>query len=413
MRDGSNDATIGLGDGLRGRRHTGTVTGDPLIFNLFVVFAGAATLATAALYARQALLVAYILVGMLLGPSGAGVLSSPELIDQLAHVGIIFLLFLLGLNLHPQRLAEMLREATVTTLCSAFIFGGVAALFTISFGFGLRDSLVVGTAMMFSSTILGVKLLPTTVLHHRRAGGVIISILLLQDLLAIVVLLVLQGLGRPPIEAAPAVARFLLLPLLVVFAFVAQRYVLVRLFARFDRFHEYLFLLSIGWCLGMAELASAVGLSPEIGSFIAGVAIATTPLSLFIAESLKPLRDFFLVLFFVSLGGSFEVAAVREVILPGAALASVLLVVKPVTFSALLRRFEEAPGLPWEIGVRLGQASEFSLLIGYMAADSGVIDKPVAHLIQLATLLTFIASAYWIVLKYPTPIAVSDRLRRD
>jgi Kef-type K+ transport system membrane component KefB len=391
----------------------GIVNGQSLISTLFLVFAGAALLATVALYARQALLVAYILVGMLLGPSGAGLLSNPVLVEQLANVGIIFLLFLLGLNLHPQRLIEMLREATVTTLSSAFVFAAVAALFTIAFGFDLAESLVVGAAMMFSSTILGVKLLPTTVLHHRRAGGVMISILLLQDLLAILVLLALQGFGRGPVNASGMLALAVSLPLLIGFGVIAERYLLRRLFQRFDRFHEYLFLVSIGWCLSLAELAGALGLSPEIGSFIAGVAVATSPISLFIAESLKPLRDFFLVMFFVSLGGSFQLATIGDLLLPGLALATVMLVVKPVTFSALLRRFGEAAGLPWEIGVRLGQASEFSLLIAYMAADTGVIGARGAHLIQLSTLFTFVASAYWIVLRYPTPIAVSERLRRD
>ena len=387
--------------------------GESLVFNLFLVFAGAGLLATAALFARQTFLVAYIFLGVLLGPGVTGLLSDPDLVAQLAHIGVMFLLFLLGLNLHPQRLMEMLREATAVTLLSSLLFGAVGAAVAQASGLELGEALVVGAAFMFSSTILGLKLLPTTVLHHRHAGRVIISILLLQDILAIVVLLVLQVLGDGALDPAGLGRLMLGLPAVIGIAFLAERYLLSRLFERFAQIQEYLFLVSIGWCLGMAELAAAFGLSPETGSFIAGVSIAAGRISLFIAESLKPLRDFFLVLFFVSLGATFDLKDLGGLLLPAAALAAALVAIKPAVFALLLRRFGESGALPWEVGVRLGQASEFSILIGHLAFMSQVIGRDAAQLIHLTTLLTFIASAYWIVLSYPTPVAVSDRLRRD
>ncbi len=386
---------------------------NPFVFTSFLIFTGAAILATMALFARQALIVAYIFLGVLLGPWVTGLISNPDLIAQLSHVGIMFLLFLLGLNLHPQRLIAMLREAMVVTLVSALAFALLGAAVSAAFGFGVVEMVVVGAAVMFSSTILGLKLLPATVLHHRHTGGVIISILLLQDIIAIAVLLLLQGMGQGEVTTARIATLMMALPGLIGFAFLFQRYVLLPLFARFDQIYEYIFLLSIGWCLGMAELAVMLGLSHEIGSFIAGVAIATSPISLYIAESLKPLRDFFLVMFFVALGAGFDIGALDEVLLPGVVLGGLILALKPMVFARLFRRVGESGGLPREIGIRLGQASEFSLLIAYLALDSGIIGQRAAYLIQVATLLSFIGSAYWIVLKYPTPIAVSDKLRRD
>ena len=154
---------------------------------------------------------------------------------------------------------------------------------------------------MFSSTIIGIKLLPTTVLHHRHIGELMIGLLLLQDLLAIIVLMVLlSGSSASTGEMGINLALSLLsLPLLVGAALVVVRYVLLPLITRFDRFHEYIFLLAIGWCLGLAEGAKLLGLSEEIGAFIAGITIATSPISQYIAVNLKPLRDFFLILFFL------------------------------------------------------------------------------------------------------------------
>ena len=383
------------------------------IYAIALIFTGAAVLASLALYARQSLLVAYIALGGLLGPWGLGLVSNVATVRNIGHVGIVFLLFLLGLNLHPQKLLHLLREATLVTLASSAAFLPVGALCAWGFGFAPGESLLVGTVMMFSSTIISLKLLPTTALHHRHMGEVIISVLLLQDMMAIVILLILHGFGGGTGSAGAAALLLLSLPALAGFAFLFERGVLVRLITRFDTIHEYIFLTAIGWCLGLAEAAHALGLSYEIGAFIAGVALATSPISFYIAESLKPLRDFFLILFFFSLGAGFELPLLPQVALPAAVLALVLLLAKPAVFAVLLRWEGEGPELSTEIGLRLGQASEFSLLIAVLAAESGLIGQRASYLVQAATLVTFIVSSYVVMLRYRTPIAVSDRLRSD
>jgi predicted Kef-type K+ transport protein len=182
---------------------------------------------------------------------------------------------------------------------------------------------------------------------------------------------------------------------------------------RFDTIQEYLFLAAVGWCLGVAQLGHVLGLSYELGAFIAGVSLATHPVSTFIAESLKPLRDFFLILFFFSLGAGFELPRLAEVALPALALAVVMLAIKPWLFRALLRWESETAALAAEAGARLGQVSEFSLLVSVLALSAGVMSERAVYTVQAATLLTFFASSYWIVARYPTPIAVNAQLRRD
>lgn len=386
---------------------------ESILFSVFLIFSGAALLATVALYMRQAMLVAYLVLGAMLGPWGFGLVTDAQLIQDIAGIGIIFLLFLLGLNLPPQKLFQLFKETTLVTLFCTLAFGGVAGTVAWGFGFDLIDIIVVGTAASFSSTIIGLKLLPTTVLHRRRTGEVIISILLLQDFIAIIAMLVIQGAGQGGLPMADIALLFLALPALGVVAWLGHRFVVLKLFLKFDRIQEYVFLLTIGWCLGIAQLAEIMGLSYEIGAFVAGVAIATSPMALHIASSFKPLRDFFLVMFFFGLGAGFDLLAAADVIIPATVIAVLLLIIKPVVFRFLLVKQAESNALAWETGVRLGQLSEFSLLIVFMAQQNGLIALDTLYMVQLATIITFIVSAYWIVAKYPTPIAINDHLRRD
>ena len=386
---------------------------EDLVFSIFLIFFGAALLATLALYARQAMIVAYIVLGALLGPSGFALVNDATLIERISHVGIIFLLFLLGLNLYPQKLVQLFRETTLVTLASSMVFCAMGYGVAAGFGLSQTDSLLVGIATMFSSTIVGLKLLPTTVLHHRRTGEIIISILLLQDLIAIFAMLSIQALGGGEVTMAQSALTLLALPALAIMAYVGERYVLLKLFIKFDRIQEYVFLLALGWCLGIAQAGHAMGLSHEIGAFIAGVAVASSPISRHIAESLKPLRDFFLVMFFFALGAGFDMASVQSMWLPALILAVLAVVAKPVVYRFLFVKLAETPKLAWETGARLGQLSEFSLLLVFVALESGVASAQAASMIQLATILTFVASSYLIVLRYPTPIAISDKLRRD
>jgi len=168
---------------------------DPLVFSVFLIFTGAAVFAALALFAGQALLIAYIALGCVVGPYGLALVEDSATIASVGHVGIIFLLFLLGLNMHPQKLLRMLREAVVVTLLTSLAFAAAGAAIASAFGMNLRDALLVGACMVFSSTIIGLKLLPTTALHHKHLGEVIISVLLLQDLGAIILLLAVEAMG--------------------------------------------------------------------------------------------------------------------------------------------------------------------------------------------------------------------------
>ena len=383
-----------------------------IVYILFLIFCGAAVLATLAMTFRQSLIIAYIVLGILIGPWGMHWFDDLELIHDIAHVGIIFLLFLLGLNLHPQKLIQLAGKTTLVTGVCSLILLLVGFLYSMMFGYTVTEALIIGSALMFSSTIIGLKLIPTTVLHHQHTGEVIISVLLLQDIIAIFLLLALESSSRADMGWMEVVKPVLGLPLLVMAAYLLEKFLLIRLIAMFDRIQEYIFLLALGWCLGVAEAAEQIGLSYEIGAFIAGVSIARSPIALFISENLKPLRDFFLIMFFVALGASFNLGVLPDIWLSALGLTLIAIVLKPILYRFMMRFTEEKPERSTEIAMRLGQMSEFSLLVAVMATELAVVRIQVSYLIQVATLASFIFSSYYIVARYPTPIALDDKLRR-
>jgi Kef-type K+ transport system membrane component KefB len=383
-----------------------------ITYIMFLIFGGTAILSTMALFTRQSLLVAYIVLGAIFGPWGLKLVANSIVIKQAGEIGIIFLLFLLGLHLQPQNLFHSMRKMSLITLSSSIIFFIIGFIPCYLFGYTLVESTVIGLAAMFSSTIIGIKLLPTTILHHQHTGELVISILLLQDIIAIVSIMALQIIGTQGtyFNLGLTLSAF---PVLLILAYIFQRYILSMLLTRYDKIHEYIFILSIGWCLFMAELSHYLGLSEEIGAFIAGVALASNPISFYIAESLKPLRDFFLVIFFFSIGAGFNFDFFSAVIIPACILAGLILIIKPLIFNYLLVRSGEVKSVSWEIGVRLGQMSEFSLLLIYMALETKITSLLTTYMAEAAIIITFIVSCYWTVLRYPTPLASSERLRRD
>lgn len=384
-----------------------------MFFSFFLIFSGAAALATVALYTRQPLLIAYILLGVLIGPYGFSILEDTDLLGDISEIGIIFLLFLLGLDMQLSNLLTTMRKSLVVGVLSCLTFAACGFSITKLLGFQSMEALIIGLCLMFSSTIIGIKLLPTTVLHHRHAGELMVGILLIQDFIAILVLLGIESLGKETINAWTFIEPLLMLPILIGATLAAVKWVILPLLTRFDRFHEYIFLLTIGWCLGIGEVAKLMGLSHEIGAFIAGISLASSPIAQFIALNLKPLRDFFLILFFFTLGAQLNIGVLSTVLLPMVVLTVVILAGKPLVFRFLLNRLSESNHLAWDIGFRLGQISEFSLLVTFLAQSSGLLSERAAVLVQSTAIATFAISSYIIVFNFQNPIAVSDRLRRD
>ena len=385
---------------------------ESIIFELSAIFIGAAVLGTLFLYARQPIIIAYIAIGFVIGPAGLGVIQKTEHIEEIAHFGVILLLFLIGLNLQPDRLIKLFRETYLVTVSTSLVFGTVSALVGLILGFDLHSALLFGAAMMFSSTVVGLKLIPTTTLHHKRTGEIMTSVLLLQDILAILVILFITGEKSDHVLLTFSIL-FGKFAVICFSAFIGVRYVMIPLLRRFDVIQEYSFLATLAWCLLWAEGAHLFGLSYELGAFVAGLSIASCQVALVIAEHLKPLREFFLILFFFAVGARINPDIELMLLLTAILFGALIVPLKVWVFGIAFRRAGESPQLSTELAARLGQSSEFSLLVAFSAVSMGVLSGERAMVIQVATIVSFVISTYWVVLKHPTTISGDSKLRRD
>lgn len=389
---------------------------DGFIFDISVIIAFSAVLAVIAFFLRQPIIIAYIACGMIAGPWGIGFVKNAESIEVISHIGITLLLFLAGLCLHPQRLFALFKKTIPVTLVNCVASFIIVFALTQFFDFSLTDSIIVGLALMFSSTILLIKLIPTTALHHERMGATCIAILILQDIIAVLILALIRSMGA--LDSVQAIAINFVLLLVKLCAFIGvlvliEHFVLRKIISKIDRLHELIFIIGLAWCFGLAGISNKMGMFYETGAFFAGVVLARHPIALFLSENLKPLRDFFLVLFFFTLGAQFNFLVMRGILVPAVVIAVVLLVIKPIVFRALFIVTGENKVFSKEAGIRLGQLSEFSLLIAFLAFELGQISDEASQLIQLTTIITIVVSSYVVVFKYPTPIGIKDSMIRD
>jgi len=385
---------------------------DSIIYELSVIIVGAAVLGTFFLYIRQPIIIAYIAIGFIVGPNGLAFIRSTDHIEEIAHFGVILLLFIIGLNLQPLKLAKLFRRTSLLTFGTSLSFGSAAFLLALPLGYDMRGALIFGAAMMFSSTVVSLKLIPTTHLHNKRTGQLMTSVLLLQDVLAILVILLITGEGNDHVwlTFVMLTGKFLVLCLL---SFIGVRYLMEPLLRKFDVIQEYAFVAVLGWCLLWAETAHWLGISYEMGAFIAGLSIASCRIAVVIAEHLKPLREFFLVLFFFAVGAELDLRLDPWLFLAAALFGAILVPFKAIVFRFAFQKSGESAELSRELAVRLAQSSEFSLLVVFAAMSVDALSSENAMVVQITTIVTFIVSTYWVVMKYPTPISGNPELRQD
>ncbi|MDQ3555892.1 MAG: cation:proton antiporter [Gemmatimonadota bacterium] len=368
-----------------------------------LVAAALVVLATRAL--RVPTIVAYIGTGLLLGPV-TGLLAVDEAIDLISHVGIALLLFLVGLELSIEKIRDVGRVAVLAGAGQMLLtwVGGFAVSRLL--GAGAVEAAFLATAVMFSSTVVVVKLLTQQGEIHALHGRISVGILLIQDVVVIIVLTLLAGLGQQSTVEMSTVTRGLLsaaggMGLLLGAALLASRYVLPRLFGLASGSSETLFVWSLSWCFLLVLSAEALHLSPEIGAFLAGISLAQLPYNHELRRRVHPLMNFFIAVFFVSLGIQMDLqaAAVRW---PEAVVLAIFVMVGKFAILALLIPRLGFPRLAGaRAGITLSQISEFSFILSALALSAGLIDESTLALVGLVGLLTIAASSYAITASEP------------
>lgn len=346
-------------------------------------------------------IVAYIVAGLLLGPV-FGLLDVTETLEIIAEFGIVLLLFLVGLELSIQTIKDIGK--------TAFVAGGVQMAVTaggggiIAYGFGLApmETLVVAVAVMFSSTVIVIKLLETRGDLDETYGRIAVGVLLVQDLVVVIVLTLVAGLGGQEELALGDIAlglgtALLGMALLGAGVTLATYYVLPRLMGWISRSPDGLFIWSLFWCFLVVEVSVLLNLSPEIGAFLAGIALAQLPFHNELRRRVHPLMNLFIVVFFVSLGVQMELREAVALWPLAVTLAAFVMIAKPLLFFWTLPRLGHTERTSFLTGMTLAQISEFSLIFGALALSAGLIDSVILSLITLVGLLTFGLSSFLII----------------
>jgi Kef-type K+ transport system membrane component KefB len=290
---------------------------------------------------KQPLLVAYILAGIISGPIFLNILSGDhEMFEAFSQFGIVLLLFVLGLNLNLNHLKKIGKVAAITGLGQVlftFIFG-VLILHFLNFPF--YAGLYLALAITFSSTIIIVKLLNDKKDTESIYGKYTIGLMLIQDIIAIVILILLGNFTNDG-DLLTSLMLFLLKGLaIVIVLFFVSKYFLHRILDRVASSGEFLFIFTIAWCFGVASLVYLIGFSIEIGAVVAGLTLGSSPYQAGIAGRVKPLRDFFIVLFFIILGSQMGMSDVGGILVPGIILSLFILIGNPLILYVLFRFFQ-------------------------------------------------------------------------
>jgi Kef-type K+ transport system membrane component KefB len=344
---------------------------------------------------RQPPIMGYILTGVLLGPSLLNLLPANEAFTTFSSLGITLLLFIIGLGLNTAVIKKMGKAVLITSAAQMAATLGVGFLVASSFGFNLVTALVIGISLMFSSTIIILKILNDKREQNRLYAQISIGVLLIQDVvasLALVLLATNKSGGISPAEIAILVVKGAVL--IGALLLVSNR-VLRKLTRFIAGSQEFLFMFSLAWGFGIATLFELAGFSLEVGALFAGVSLASLPYAQEAASRLKPLRDFFVVVFFIALGEGMNLQNMGSVLWPTAAFTLVVVLAKPLGTLASLGALGYTKNTSFKTALTLGQVSEFSLVFIVMAANSGLVSTNVSSIITLVAVITIATSTYF------------------
>lgn len=347
---------------------------------------------------KQPVIIGYILAGILVSPFFIKFGATNEVIDIFSKIGIAFLLFIVGLHLNPRAIRDIGVQSFFIALAQMIL------TFVLTFVISLKlleldsiSSLYVGIALAFSSTIIVMKLISDKKQLDSLYGRLSIGILIVQDIVAVAVLIFLSSMNGETNFISLAVKTLLIGGGMVAGLFLFGFFVLSRLTKSIARSQELLFLFSICWCFLVAALFAFVGFSLEIGALVAGVVLSITPYSTEISSRIKPLRDFFLIIFFIILGLNIDIAGIDNIIANALILSTIVIIFKPIFLMTFMALFKYTKRTNFLVGTTLAQISEFSLIILILGASLNHISVEILYTLTLTLIITIFTSSYMII----------------
>lgn len=370
---------------------------ETIIFQLAFILIVSIIFAFIARILKQPLIPAYVLAGLIIGPIFLGLIRNTDIILALANIGIAFLLFISGLEISIKKIKEANWKKIVFI---GFFQVVLTFLFVLAFTGLLKISILqasyLGIILAFSSTMIVVKILGDKNELVTLHGRIMLGILLLQDLIAIIAITVFTSPSFSPMVILEAILR---LGIVIFFAFLMQRYIISKIFRYAANSRELLFLASIGILFLFVFISYLSSLTLAIGAFIAGVCLANSPFKLEVESRLSPLKDFFSILFFVSLGLQIVFSGLSSQLFLFIFILIGTVLVKPIIILVLIRALGYRPKTAFFSAISLAQLSEFSLMLGFIGLTLQVFDIAFFSTITLATIITMSITVYFVEYK--------------
>ncbi len=346
---------------------------------------------------RQPMVIGYILTGIILGPYALGVVNYLDAIEALSQVGIIFLLFIVGLNLDPRELKEVGKAAVTTGVGQVLFTMILATMISMALGYNTTESLYIAIAVSFSSTIIIMKLLSDKKALETLYGRISIGFLIVQDLIAMLILVAISASTAGSSFTDIIITTLVKGTILTIFLYIVGYKLISFIGNKIAESQEFLFMFSIGWVLVISFLYEKAGFTLEIGALIGGILLSTTKYRDEIAARMKPLRDFFLVMFFIWLGAQMAIKDVSHLIIPALVYSVLVLIGNPLIVTWIMGRQGYTKRTGFFAGLAVAQISEFSLIIIALGNKVGQIGPDLLTLLTIVALITIGVSTYMIL----------------
>jgi len=348
---------------------------------------------------RQPLILGYIISGLIIGTAlpllSNNVLSlDPDGFDIFSSLGIVLLLFIIGLELRVSVLKRLGPVVFAIAAAILLVLGSLGQLAAQLLGFTFTEGIIIGLALFFSSTIVIVKMLSDRKEHTRLHGQIAIGVIILDDIVATLALLFVAAGQSGGLHASEIGILFVKGILLTGALSLAALKLLPKLSHQFAKSQELLFLFAISWGLGIAALFQWAGFSIEVGALFAGVSLASLPYTKQMESRLKPLRDFFIVIFFVTLGAELHLDNIIAGLIPALILSTLVIFLKPIVVMLVMRLFHYTKRTSFKVGINLSQISEFSIILAVVATGASMISEQITAIITVVALITITVSTY-------------------
>lgn len=367
---------------------------DSIFTELSLVIVVTAAISLLMKLIKQPLILGYIISGLVVGPSAFNFIHSTQVFEAFSELGIALLLFIIGLGMNVNELKKLGKVSIAVAASSLLFVTSLGYIATSAMGFTKTEAFIAGLALFFSSTIIIIKILSDKKEQNRLYGQIAIGVILVEDIIATLALLFIvaaKGGGINVEYILPLLGKGCLLIALLV---ISSRYILPRVSRYMASTQELLFLFATGWGFGVASLFELAGFSIEIGALFSGVALAASPYVQEIAARLRPLRDFFIVLFFITLGESMDLSNISGSIIPALILSVVVVIAKPLIVTTAMGLMGYTKRVSFKAAINLSQISEFSIILVVLAVSEKMARPELGSIVTLVAIITIAASTY-------------------